>query len=274
MAPWSEARGTTLRLQTTAGTRRFVRIALCTRTGLFGTSFNVREARAEVHDPEKYPTDLGLGRLLVWRWRSQEEAEVLLDSRLRTLQSLGYGVLESDEAARGPWDWLAELVARQLPSSETLRPDTAPQASPDRPGQMLTEILSPLGLRYTELVEGIANVLGLEVGELDDPQANHVAQVDPTQLGALLPFLLTHSDPRLRMIGERWLALPTVAYEVNPRLLHEWLRTEGPLCDALAERLPTEGLALLGTQTLLDLSQHARSARVKLYTKRWIQRLS
>src|SRR5690606_8570014 len=116
MARWSESRGYTLILTHARGPDRYARVALVRKRTLFGPAFNVREARAEdATRSGREPEALGLGRMLSWRWLGAREARDLLAARLRTLEALGYAVMDQEPSEqRGPWDWLRELVHRQL----------------------------------------------------------------------------------------------------------------------------------------------------------------
>src|SRR5690606_36306377 len=116
MARWSETRGYTLILTHARGPDRYARLALVRKRTLFGPAFNVREARAEdATRSGQEPEALGLGRMLSWRWLGEREAQELLAARLRTLEALGYAMLDQPASEhRVPWDWLIVLVHLKL----------------------------------------------------------------------------------------------------------------------------------------------------------------
>jgi hypothetical protein len=246
----------------------FVRASLVRREGLFGGVFNVREARAEPRTTGGQPRRLGEGRLLSWRWLSRAEADRLLEARIFTLEAMGYELIDAHVASRGTWDWLRELVRRGLPQAEGERDDEAARAR-----QALHDALCRLGLRTHEVIEGIADVLGVHPTRLTTPDPETIASVDREHIGALLPFLLEHDDAELRTIGERWLTSPTTAFELGRDVLVRWLERDGPASRVLAPRLPRDGLSLLGPDELARLASTSESARVRQNARVWVSRL-
>lgn len=283
MARWSEARGYTLILTHPRGPDRYARVALVTKRTLLGMAYNVREARAEdAARSGRAPEALGFGRMLSWRWLGQSEAEQLLSARLRTLETLGYSVEGTgDEAARGPWDWLRELVQRQLerPSGEReISPsDDARRESDVRDAGHTTELgeaLAQLGLEPERIMEGLAEILELEEAELRDPSPATLQALEPELLALLLPVWLEHDSDSLQAIGRRWLALPATPYELELVTLERWVGAPGAIARALAPRLEREALALLGPEAIGRLSHTASEARIKDITTRWRTRLA
>ncbi len=276
MANWTEGRGYTLILTHPRGPDRYARVVLVHKRTLLGTAFNVREARAE--DAERSgrePAALGFGRMLSWRWLGQREAEDLLAARLRTLETLGYSVLGADTVKRGPWDWLRDLVNRQLqrrPGDET----TDAAATPEQDaGQVasLRESLARLGLEPHAVIEGLSTILEIEPDKLREPTPELLATIEPELLALLLPVFVEHDSESLREVGRRWLALRATLYELDVAVLERWAGGEGELALALAPRLEREGLALLGPEALARLSHTAAQPRVKAIAGRWHARL-
>jgi hypothetical protein len=304
MARWSESRGYTLVLTHPRAPDRYARLTMVRKRTLFGQAFNVMEARAE--DPSRSghePETLGAGRMLSWRWLGEREADQLLSARLRTLEALGYRILgESGQATRGTWDWLKELVDRQIERAQHERPaareepepepereveaepgsDAEPQAPelepqpephPPRSPEGLRELLAHLGLAPEAIVEGIAEITGIEEAQLRAPDLDTLRRVEPEMSTMLLQYWLEHDSAQLREIGRRWLALEPVPYEIEVEILEAWAASEGPLAAALGERLEREGLALLGPEGLARLAHKAIEPRNRAIAARWQQRL-
>lgn len=278
MASWSESRGYTLVLTHARGPDRYARVALVAKRTLFGQAYNVREARAEdATRSGREPEALGLGRMLSWRWLGEGEAEALLSARLRTLEALGYSMLGGEVSeSRGPWDWLRDLVARQLERRDTHAEGEQADASPHQAHAAvasLRESLDRLGLEPGALIEGIATILELDQQQLREPTAASLRELEPELLEMLLPVWIEHESEQLREVGKRWLALPATPYELDVALLERWAGGEGPLATALAPRLEREGLALLGPEALIRLAHTAKDPRSKIITTRWRERL-
>lgn len=275
MASWSESRGYTLVLTHTRGPDRYARVALVAKRTLFGQAFNVREARAEdATRSGREPEALGLGRMLSWRWLGEGEADALLSARLRTLEALGYSVLGNEGSElRGPWDWLRDLVARQLERRDTADPTSDSQPEGHAAVASLRESLERLGLEPSALIEGIATIIEINEQQLREPTAATLRELEPELLAMLLPVWIEHESEQLREIGERWLALPATPYELDASLLERWAGAAGPLALALAPRLEREGLALLGPEGLARLARTAKQPRNKSAAIRWRDRL-
>lgn len=269
MSRWIECRGFTLRLSGAAASRtrhqtrhQVVRLSLVERRGLAGRWFNVREARAEADDGGDPP--LAGGRALSWRWLLRAEADRLLEERLHTLETLGYGVSDAAVSERGQWDWLFELVRRGL------RPPDEPAVADHT---ALRDALEALGLSPEAIVEGVAAVLALPPERLRRPDGPTVARTDPDKLGVLLPFLVEHGQPEIREIGERWLRCPGAAFQLPRPTVERWLLEAGRVGDLLAPRVRAEGLALLGPDALLRLSRTSERASVRRDAQPWLARL-
>lgn len=275
MPRWTERRGFTLRLadlsqlvkQPAEARHQVVRLSLVERRGLTGAWFNVREARAELSADER-DSPLAGGRALSWRWLRQVEAERLLDQRLRTLQALGYLMVDAAMTGRGRWDWLYDLVRRGL------EPAKADTPEPSSPGQALHDALERIGLSPDAITEGVAAVLELSIKDLREPTATVVARVDSEQLGVLLPFLVEHGHPEIRGIGENWLACPGAAFQLSPTSVEQWLTDPGRMGDLLADRVRGDGLALLGPDALLRLSKASSRNLVRQSASHWLARLA
>jgi hypothetical protein len=280
MASWTEGRGYTLILTHPRGPDRYARVVLVHKRTLFGLAFNVREARAE--DAERSgrePASLGLGRMLSWRWLGEREADELLAARLRTLETLGYSVLGAETIKRGPWDWLRDLVNRQL---HRPAPDSADDAEevaargehdPQQAASNLRDSLARLGLQPHAVIEGLSTILEIEQDKLREPTLEVLAAIEPELLALLLPVFVEHESEALREVGRRWLALGATPYEIDVAVLERWAGGEGALALALAPRLEREGLALLGPEALARLSHVAAQPRVKGIAARWHARL-
>ena len=268
MVRWSEQRGFTLELSPETGASseaaQFVRLSLLRRNALLSRWFNVQESRAE-HRDQAGPRSLGEGRMLSWRWLSRREAEDLLATRLETLASLGYEILDSSEQPRGDWDWLRDLVRQQL------RP-AAPGEQADAPSN-LAELLAAAGLDADQTLRGVAEACGLQPDEVREPNARVVGRCDGEQLALLVPFLANHDDPTIQSVGEAWATLPSTAYEVDQRHLRDWMAGEDTLSGLLGPRVHQEGLALLGPEGLADLASHAQRATVREAAGAWLDRL-
>ncbi len=287
MARWTETRGYTLVLRQPdqpQASSQFARVALVRKRTLLGSAFNVREARAEDLDGEggEDPEALGgLGRLLSWRWLGESEASELLSARLRTLEALGYVVLTERGQTRGPWDWLRDLVQRQLArpgqsddphARRWSEPHTT--QTPQGAAAALREALERLGLQPAALLEGIAAIVDMNLAELRSPTPASVAKIDLELLAMLLPFWVEHEAPELQTVGRRWLALPNAIYEFERELVESWLIHEGTLARELLARLDREGLALLGPEGVVRVAQRARLSDVRASAERWRTRLA
>jgi hypothetical protein len=279
MARWSETRGYTLILTHARGPDRYARVALVRKRTVFGPAFNVREARAEdTSRSGREPEALGLGRMLSWRWLAEREAQELLAARLRTLEALGYAVVDRPDAGRGPWDWLRELVDRQLS-----RGASSAEGSDARAGRSaidlnggaasLREAIERLGLAPEAVLEGIAAILNLRPEQLREPSDETLRALEPELLAMLLPVWLEHEAEPLREVGRRWLALPNALYELDLILVERWASAAGPLADAIAPRLEREGLALLGPEALSRLAHTAKHPGIRARTETWRERL-
>jgi hypothetical protein len=205
---------------------------------------------------------------LSWRWLTEREADRMLKARLLMLEDMGYELVDAQLALRGPWDWLRDLIHRGL-SGDTVRSEpTEPRSH-----QALRDALNRLGLHSSELVDGIADVLGLHPVRFENPDPDTVAGVDREQLEVLLPLLLEHTDPALRCVGERWLANPTTVFELRRDIVLGWLQRDGEASRMLAPRLAREGLALLGPDNLARLAVTGKSQRVRDNARVWVRRL-
>lgn len=305
MARWSETRGYTLILTHARGPDRYARVALVRKQTLFGPAYNVREARAEdASRSGQEPEALGLGRMLSWRWLGEHEARELLAARLRTLEALGYGIMDQEPSEpRGPWDWLRDLVQRQLQKSAhdqtASREDQgAEQREPRRDGARnraddpwqpstnvweplddfgaaasLREALERLGLEPEAVLEGIATILEIDLEQLCAPTNQTLRGLEPELLAMLLPVWLEHESPQLRAVGQCWLELPATPYEVDAAVLERWACGAGPLAEAVAPRLEREGLALLGPEGLARIAHKATDPRIKASADAWRERL-
>jgi hypothetical protein len=276
MARWSESRGYTLILTHARGPDRYARVAMVRKRTLFGPAFNVREARAEdATRSGREPEALGLGRMLSWRWLGEREAQELLAARLRTLEALGYAVLDHEpNEQRGPWDWLRELVQRQLhkPAASETEQASAP-LDPHGGATSLREALERLGLEPEAVLEGISTILGIELAALREPTDATLRALEPELLAMLLPVWLEHPSEQLQAVGHRWLALHSTLYEVDQNVLERWLSGEGLLAQTVAARLEREGLALLGPEGLARLAHKAVDAEIKAIAESWRDRL-
>ena len=278
---WSEARGYTLILTHPRGPDRYARVALVTKRTLFGKAYNVRVARAEdAKRSGKEPEALGYGRMLSWRWLGEAEAEQLLSARLRTLEALGYTVLgKGEQVTRGPWDWLRELVQRQLERPAPPPPGADADADPEQlraqpePATELREALTRLGLEPDSSMEGLAKILEIDEQQLRAPTSATLRELEPELLALLLPVWLEHDSEQLRAVGARWLELPATPYELELAVLERWVGAEGPLARAFAPRLEREALALLGPETIARLAHTAAEPRVKAIASGWRARL-
>lgn len=273
MASWTEGRGYTLILTHPRGPDRYVRVVLVHKRTLLGQAFNIREARAE--DAERSgrePSSLGLGRMLSWRWLGEREAEQLLAARLRTLETLGYSVLGAESTKRGPWDWLRDLVNRQLHRSADAAGEKAEQDA-QQAADNLRESLTRLGLEPHAVIEGLSTILEIEQDKLREPTPELLATIEPELLALLLPVFIEHASPSMHEVGQRWLALRATPYEIDAAVLERWIGGDGALALALAPRLEREGLALLGPEALARLSHTAAQPRVKAIAGRWHARL-
>jgi hypothetical protein len=286
MASWTEGRGYTLILTHPRGPDRYARVVLVHKRTLFGPAFNIREARAEdAARSGREPASLGLGRMLSWRWLGEREAEELLAARLRTLETLGYLVFGADTIKRGPWDWLRDLVHRQLhrshadhagPAGHADNSDSAaakPQHDSQQAASNLRDSLARLGLEPHAVIEGLSTILEIDQDKLREPTSDLLATLEPELLALLLPVFIEHDAEALREVGQRWLALSATPYEIEATVLERWVAGEGALALALAPRLEREGLALLGPEALARLSHTAAHARVKNIAARWHDRL-
>jgi hypothetical protein len=286
MASWTEGRGYTLILTHPRGPDRYARVVLVNKRTLFGPAFNVREARAEdAARSGREPASLGLGRMLSWRWLGEREAEELLAARLRTLETLGYSVFGAETIKRGPWDWLRDLVNRQLhrgPGQLADNANSSEHADHDvgklehdsqQAAGNLRESLARLGLEPHSVIEGLSTILEIEPDKLREPTPELLAAIEPELLALLLPVFIEHDAEALREVGRRWLALASTPYEIEAAVLERWVAGEGVMALALAPRLEREGLALLGPEALARLSHTAAQPRVKSIAARWHARL-
>ena len=186
---------------------------------------------------------------------------------------MGYSLVDAALSVRGRWDWLYELVDRQLHGrsqgeTEPPPPSEDGTAAPDA----LRDALGRLGLSTDAVIEGVASVLGLTPHQLMEPGLSVVRRSDPEQLSVLLPFLLHHDNLQIRAIGERWLRCRSVAYQLPPAQLLSWLESDRRIGDLLEPRLRAEGLAMLGPDALMRLSRTGLP-RVREAARIWSHRL-
>ncbi len=277
MATWTEARGYTLELdprrRAGRGASRFVRLALVRRAGLLAR-FNVTESRAEPGDAERGAEALGPGRLLSWRWLSKGDAAGILEDRRRTLEALGYRLAAETSSPQGEWDWLRDLVSRQLDQAREAVEQVARDIAPDAE-DAVREVMSRLSQEPGEPpLQRAARRLGMELELVIDPDAAAIARTDRSLLGEVLPDLLADADPQVQTAGARWLAIPATAYELDPAQIEAWLAEDGPAAQQLADRLAREGLALIGPEALGRLARDAVLPEVKDAAQVWVQRLA
>ncbi len=273
MAAWTEQRGWTLTLATTAGdplADRFVRLSLVQRNGLVRRGFNVHEARIELGNTRRAPTQ---GRLLSWRDLQECDATTLLTGRLRTFYRLGYILVTQDCSVRGTWDWLRDLVLRQIPSPEANGDMPTVSSAMTERSTALKDAIDRLGLPASALVDGLAAVFRIDAHGVEFPEPNTVARVEPDVLAIVLPLLMSHESGRLREIGARWLSVPTTLYELPASALRRWLVREPAIAGVVADRLPREGLALLGPEGLTEVAQTAPRQHVREHARNWCERL-
>lgn len=260
-----EVEGHTLRLAGPARgaprTPRVVRLSLVQRDGIFGPTYNVREFRAE-SDPAGGLRLLGAGRLLAMRWSEEAPARRELTARRRLLEDLGYAPSPGHARVRGEWDWLSELIARELEEGDDLHA-----------AQTTREAMVGLGLRVDAVLEGVAAVLGLSPAQFECAQPE-LAQLPPIRpLVLLLTALADHPDPRARAAVRRWLEVDAVVYDVPVARLAAWLSSHEELAPALHGRVEAEGLALLGVPTLRTLAEDSAFRAVRNSANRWLARV-
>lgn len=165
---------------------------------------------------------------------------------------------------RARWDWLADLVAREaiaLGRDDTRR----------RPA--LRDAITGLGFRAESLIEGLAVALQIAPDALRRPEPAVVLRTEPARLAAVLSALLDHPDAHLVAIAEGWLACREVAYQLPPSTLARWLQSRRAVAERLRDRLPREGLALLGPDRLRRLAEDALDPATREAAQQWVQRL-
>jgi len=167
---------------------------------------------------------------------------------------------------RARWDWLADLVARE---AIALTHDA--NDAPRRPA--LRDAISGLGWRAELLIDGLAEALQIAPHALRRPEPTVVLQTEPARLAAVLSALLDHADPRLLAVAERWLDCREVAYQLPPSTLARWLQSRRAVAERLRDRLPREGLALLGPDRLRRLAEDALDPATRKAAQQWVQRL-
>lgn len=158
------------------------------------------------------------------------------------------------EEARA-WAWLGALLD-----------------SPRRPAA-LRHALTRLGYSRAQLLRGLASQLGVPPQRLQRPDAHAVAHCRRDRVGASIPVLLGHPDPRLAQVGRRWLAASGIVYEVDPAQVERWLIDDDEIGRMLAPSLAREGLALLGPIALRRVAQTAPEATRALAAD-WIARIT
>lgn len=267
MPRWIERRGFTLRVpghpKGTQHPGRFVRLSLVECGGFF-SGFNVREARAEPADDGTIHV-AAAGRTLSWRPLGKHDADRLLEERLTALETMGYTVVDSAIASRGRWDWLYDLVNRQLHAAKTATATAAPTDA-------LRDAFADLGLSATAVREGVAAVLGISVPALIEADPKVARDVPAPQLAALLPFLAHHDSREVREICARWLSRPVVLFGLPASTLLHWLESDAALADLLRDKVQQQGLALLGPERLVRLSRTGDPC-VREAAKTWARRL-
>lgn len=165
---------------------------------------------------------------------------------------------------RSQWDWLADLVARE--AIDLGRQDTRRRSA-------LRDALTGLGFRAEPLIEGLAVALQIAPDALRQPEPGVVLQTEPARLAAVLSALLDHPDAHLVAIAERWLECREVAYQLPASTLARWLQSRRAVAERLRDRLPREGLALLGPDRLRRLAEDALDPGTREAARQWVQRL-
>ena len=151
------------------------------------------------------------------------------------------------------------------------RPGDEPtEALPD--GARLERVLASFDGDPEQLETSLAEALGLSADELTHPSPHTLRSVDAAALGHVLAELFESALPRLREVARRWLTIPATAYELDMELVERWLREGRDPARILAPRLPDEGLAMCGPQSLSRLARASRSPRVRQSANRWTQK--
>jgi hypothetical protein len=195
---------------------------------------------------------------LTWR----RVARALLGPVVAVAQRMGYTRLVRD-LVRSRWDWLRELVARHRGD-----PATSPRST-----AALHDAIARLGLADDAIVDGLAEALGLEVGQVSQPDEVALARAVPEDLALLLPPLCEHPSAQLRELARRWLALPTTIYAIPIDRAERWLADHRAIAEQLAPRVRGEGLAWLGPEALARLADTGATPEVRGAAAAWRERV-
>ena len=159
------------------------------------------------------------------------------------------------------WAWFDALVTRCV------------DVTPLRPSAALADAVLDLGLSPRQLAAAVGSVLGVAGSQVATPSPHDVARVDGRKLAVLAGPLLQHRTQRVRAIAEAWLATPAAAYQIPRDTLADWLVDDAPPARLLLDRLPREGLALLGPDAVRRVGTEAPRA-VRDAIGPWTTRLS
>jgi hypothetical protein len=168
---------------------------------------------------------------------------------------------------RERWDWLRDLVARGR--AQLALPDRGSRSRADA----LRDALDRLGLGDAALLEGVAAVLGLSPAALGRPTPAVLGATAGDDLAVVLPLLVEHRSPTIRLAGEAWLAMPETIYAVASDQAERWLIDSAATAELLGPRIAGEGLAWLGPQGLRRVAQHAACASARDAARAWLDRL-
>jgi hypothetical protein len=159
-----------------------------------------------------------------------------------------------NETTRDGWTWLGRLLDR-----------------PDRPAA-IEHAICRLGFSTGELLDGLSDQLALARRELENADPAGLARCRRWRLGATVPAMLRHRDPRLSGLAHRILVRGRTVYELEPESLERLLVEHAEIAEQLAPRLAREGLALLGPSALRRLAS-AAPARIAAPVGAWVARL-
>jgi hypothetical protein len=205
-----------------------------------GDAEPTQDSRSSAPKPEASPADL-----------------VMTEEGIVTVEDDGATAAEESAPSDTASAAVESIDRRPTPEAE------GPQPAPE----------DPRSNEPAAVLAAMAAKVGVDPARFAFPSVDDTRRADPEALADALDQLAESEVDPLLAVAERWLTLPTTAYELDRGRVERWLLDGRHPGRWLATRLPREGLALIGPEGLRRLQQTSRSPRVRSYAHRWVERL-